>query len=92
MKTNHGGRTAPTPPWQWRLASAITYQDVSAASFYGEGYDDTFRRIPNINKAKQLLSWKPSISLSEALPSIVDDYVQRYFPLVNQTEALDRVS
>ncbi len=53
---------------------------VSAVAFYGDGYDDTPRRIPDINKADRLLNWRPRRALADALPGIVDDYVRRYGP------------
>jgi nucleoside-diphosphate-sugar epimerase len=41
--------------------------DVSAEAFYGEGYDDCDRRIPDIAKARNLLGWEPQVGLREAL-------------------------
>jgi UDP-apiose/xylose synthase len=67
-EARHGGR----------LRQAIRFEDVSAEAFYGPGYDDTERRIPEIGKARRLLDWAPSTSLDQMLPSIVDDYVARY--------------
>ncbi|MEP7050468.1 MAG: NAD-dependent epimerase/dehydratase family protein [Pseudomonadota bacterium] len=54
------------------------FEHVSAADFYGPGYDDTSERIPDITKARQLLGWEPTESLAGMLPGIVLDYVQRY--------------
>ena len=59
-------------------APAARFESVGAADFYGPGYDDTGERIPDIRKARSLLSWEPRLSLSEMLPSIVSDYAQRY--------------
>jgi UDP-apiose/xylose synthase len=52
--------------------------DVSAAAFYGEGYDDSMRRVPDIEKARRLLEWQPNASLGDVLPAIVADYIERY--------------
>ncbi len=41
--------------------------EVSGDTFYGEGYDDSDRRIPDITKATQLLAWKPRYSLHETV-------------------------
>ncbi|MGD2147362.1 MAG: bifunctional UDP-4-keto-pentose/UDP-xylose synthase [Anaerolineae bacterium] len=41
--------------------------DVSGEAFYGEGYDDSDRRIPDIAKARNLLGWEPQVGLREAL-------------------------
>jgi len=54
------------------------FERVSAAEFYGPGYDDTNERIPDIGKARRLLSWEPQVSLAEMLPEIALDYAQRY--------------
>ncbi|HEY1537196.1 MAG TPA: NAD-dependent epimerase/dehydratase family protein [Polyangiaceae bacterium] len=57
---------------------AARFEQVSAAEFYGPGYDDTNERIPDISKARRLLGWQPSESLTDMLPGIVADYVRRY--------------
>jgi UDP-apiose/xylose synthase len=54
------------------------FQDVSAEDFYGEGYDDSEQRVPDITKARKLLGWSPRHRLSDMLPPIMEDYVQRY--------------
>jgi UDP-apiose/xylose synthase len=41
--------------------------DVSAEEFYGIGYEDSDRRIPNIAKARTLLGWEPHWSLRRLL-------------------------
>jgi len=51
---------------------------VPGEAFYGPGYDDTRRRIPDIRKAERLLGWKPTTSFDEMLPIIVRDYMERY--------------
>lgn len=58
------------------------FEAVSAESVYGEGYDDTAQRIPDVDKASRLLDWRPQKSLAELLPSIVADYCSRYAALV----------
>ena len=40
---------------------------VTGEEFYGEGYADITRRIPNIDKAKNLLEWRPVTNLRETL-------------------------
>jgi len=54
------------------------FQRISAEGFYGAGYDDTQERLPDIRKAQRLLGWKPLVSLADAVPGIVRDYVERY--------------
>lgn len=41
--------------------------DVSGDAFYGAGYDDSDRRIPDISKAMRLLGWKPQYTLEETI-------------------------
>jgi UDP-apiose/xylose synthase len=60
------------------LARPPRFEDVSAADFYGEGYDDTEQRVPDITKARRLLSWEPRVGLKQMLPNILKDYVERY--------------
>lgn len=57
---------------------AAQFRTVSAREFYGPGYDDTQERIPDVQKARQLLGWQPMKRLADALPAIVRDYSERY--------------
>ena len=41
--------------------------EVSGEAFYGEGYDDSDRRIPDITKAQQLLGWQPRYNLEQTI-------------------------
>ena len=41
--------------------------EVSGEDFYGSGYDDSDRRIPDITKARQLLNWEPHYTLDEVI-------------------------
>jgi UDP-apiose/xylose synthase len=59
-------------------ARAACIEHVSAAEFYGEGYDDTAQRVPDIGKARRLLDWEPRVGLREMLPAILHDYIERY--------------
>ena len=51
---------------------------VSGEEFYGEGYDDSDRRIPNIDKARRLLNWEPVWSVRDALETTMRYYVSDY--------------
>lgn len=62
-------RVGPSP-------SAV--RQVSAVDFYGDGYDDTQVRIPDIGAAQRLLDWQPHTSVDAMLAPIIDDYVKRY--------------
>jgi UDP-apiose/xylose synthase len=41
--------------------------DVDSREFYGEGYEDSDRRIPDISKAQRLLGWRPKYDLDETI-------------------------
>ncbi|PSN05847.1 hypothetical protein C7293_31140 [filamentous cyanobacterium CCT1] len=51
---------------------------TSAQEFYGEGYEDCDRRMPNISKAKHLLGWDPKISLPDVLFETMSYYHEKY--------------
>ena len=51
---------------------------VSSLDFYGEGYEDCDRRMPALNKAKDLLGWEPTLSLKETLLETVTYYYEHY--------------
>jgi UDP-apiose/xylose synthase len=51
---------------------------VTGEEFYGEGYDDSDRRIPDITKARTLLGWEPSWSLHDTLEATMRYHVQDY--------------
>jgi UDP-apiose/xylose synthase len=67
-------------------AEPARFETVSAHDFYGPGYDDTCERIPDIRKARRLLSWEPRESLEAMLPGIARDYVTRYGMAVGPSE------
>lgn len=56
--------------------SATEY--VSGKTFYGEGYEDSDRRVPDITKAQSLLGWSPRVGLDEALEKTVRSYKVQY--------------
>ena len=51
---------------------------VPGEAFYGEGYDDSDRRIPDITKATRLLRWNPVWSVRDALETSMQYYVSEY--------------
>ncbi len=51
---------------------------VSADEFYGPGYDDSDRRIPDITKARNLLGWEPRWGLRELLETTMRYYVSEH--------------
>ena len=51
---------------------------VSSAAFYGEGYEDCDRRMPKLDKARELLGWEPRISLEDILAETIRYYHTLY--------------
>ncbi|MDC0742932.1 NAD-dependent epimerase/dehydratase family protein [Polyangium mundeleinium] len=51
---------------------------VSALDFYGTGYEDCDRRMPDTSKAERLLGWRPKRPLSEVLLETMTYYHQHY--------------
>lgn len=56
----------------------LPLETVRSQDFYGEGYDDSDRRVPCIKNAQALLGWTPTLSLEDTLNQILRDYHQRY--------------
>lgn len=52
--------------------------DVSAQEFYGEGYDDSDRRIPDISAATACLGWKPRLDLQTTLQDAMSGLIREY--------------
>ena len=50
-------------------------EDVPAERFYGPGYEDSDRRIPDITKARTLLGWEPRTGLRDLLERTMAYYV-----------------
>jgi len=50
-------------------------REVSAEEFYGFGYEDSDRRIPDISKARKLLGWNPTWGLKNLLLKTMDFYI-----------------
>jgi UDP-apiose/xylose synthase len=51
---------------------------VTGDEFYGKGYDDSDRRIPDITKARQLLGWEPTWNMRDILETTMRYYVFDY--------------
>lgn len=51
--------------------------EVSGEEFYGAGYDDSDRRIPDITKARTLLGWEPKWKLHDLIEASMDFQMQQ---------------
>ena len=52
--------------------------DVSSEEFYGVGYEDCDRRIPNVDKARTLLGWKSEHDLDSVLFLTMKYFVDKH--------------
>jgi UDP-4-amino-4-deoxy-L-arabinose formyltransferase/UDP-glucuronic acid dehydrogenase (UDP-4-keto-hexauronic acid decarboxylating) len=48
----------------------------NAKDFYGKSYQDIYTRVPSIEKAAELLQWKPEVGLDEALKMTLDAFLE----------------
>jgi nucleoside-diphosphate-sugar epimerase len=51
---------------------------ITGEDFYGKGYEDSDRRIPDIAKARRLLGWEPVWKFRETLHATMSYYVHEY--------------
>jgi len=63
-------------------ANSLTTQTVASETFYGDGYEDSDRRVPDISKAKELLQWQPTVDIQTALKKTIKSYVDMYIDRV----------
>ena len=51
---------------------------VSGEEFYGRGYEDCDRRVPDISKARELVGWEPKWGLRDLLLATMESFVNDY--------------
>lgn len=49
----------------------VAVETVSYESYYGQGFEDTRRRVPDSRRAKELLGWEPTVELEDGLRRVV---------------------
>ncbi|WP_129667214.1 NAD-dependent epimerase/dehydratase family protein [Phytoactinopolyspora endophytica] len=54
--------------------SASTIRYVAYAQAYGDGFEDTMRRVPDISRARELIGFDPALCLDDIILSIVDEF------------------
>ncbi|WP_447968906.1 bifunctional UDP-4-keto-pentose/UDP-xylose synthase [Nitrospira sp. M1] len=64
--------------WQQESFDLPEIIEISSEEFYGKGYEDSDRRIPDITKARQLLSWEPKWDMVSTLKATMNYYVHDY--------------
>lgn len=45
---------------------------TSYESYYGPGFEDTRRRVPDISRARDILGWEPQVSLEDGLTQTIE--------------------
>jgi UDP-glucose 4-epimerase len=50
----------------------LSYLNVETQNKYGKVYEDIPRRVPNVDKAKELLGWTPKTTVEEGIKRTVD--------------------
>jgi nucleoside-diphosphate-sugar epimerase len=68
-------------------ASLPDIVNVTGNDFYGKGYEDSDRRIPDITKARTLLGWEPKWNFRDLLEATMRYYVMER-PGARKVEAL----
>ncbi|KAK7263388.1 hypothetical protein RJT34_30977 [Clitoria ternatea] len=64
--------------------SSLQTQNVSSEDFYGKGYDDSDRRIPDMTNITKQLGWKPTTPLDKLLDVTLQYQHQTYSRAINK--------
>jgi len=54
--------------------------EVSATTYYGEGYQDIYTRKPSIEKARRILGWSPQVGLEDSLRMTLYSFLEENEP------------
>jgi UDP-glucose 4-epimerase len=54
--------------------SSSEIQFVPYAEAYGEGFEDMRRRVPSLDKAKQLIGYQPTRSLDDIINDVANEF------------------
>lgn len=60
------------------VGSDSVVEPTSYESYYGPGFADTRRRVPDVSRAAELLEWRPTVSLEDGLGLTYDWWKQTY--------------
>lgn len=58
------------------LRDGYAFEVVQEGQYYGKGYEDMPRRVPDIGNAKRRLGWTPQVDLREGLRRTIAHYVE----------------
>ncbi|MBN1576997.1 MAG: NAD-dependent epimerase/dehydratase family protein [Chitinispirillaceae bacterium] len=56
----------------------FSVEPVTSREFYGEGYEDSDRRVPAVGAIAGALGWTPKIGLVDALRSAMEGFIREY--------------
>lgn len=62
------------------VGSTSPVTSMSYESYYGPGFADTRRRVPDVTRARQVLGWEPAVSLEEGLARTYEWWKQAHTP------------
>ena len=67
------------PPFSQMDGAALDYFLAHAhEQYYGPGFEDTRRRVPDATRARQLLGWEPTVDLDTGLHRTLEWWKQTY--------------
>lgn len=52
-------------------------REIESRSFYGKGYEDVQHRKPNIENARKILGWQPSVLLEQSVQKTLDFFLHQ---------------
>ena len=70
-------RTALTYPEYRERARKVRLSVTKSEKYYGKGYQDMQNRVPQIDRTRRDLDWRPRVAMQDAVASIFDAYRQR---------------
>jgi len=60
------------------VGSTSPVEPTSYESYYGPGFADTRRRVPDVSRARDLLGWEPTVALEDGLGRTFEWWKQTY--------------
>ncbi len=69
-------QTALTYPEYRGRARKVRLSVTKSEKYYGKGYQDMQHRVPQIDKTRRDLDWRPRVAMRDAIARIFDAYRQ----------------
>jgi UDP-glucose 4-epimerase len=60
------------------VGSTSAIEFVSYEEYYGRSFEDTRRRVPDISRSRDLLSWQPTVTLDDGLGRTLEWWKQTH--------------